>query len=638
MKNFLFFSFIIIGLAAEGQKIPCPSSLHKKAIKQYEHALKLVRGSADRNMVYAACESAFQEDSTFVHPLLLLADHAIRIKDFKKMIWAYERLNQICPEADTNIHFTAAEYMYQQEKYAEATTYYQNYLSFASMNEEQNQLAELKLYRCQLYLNPRQFNPIPIDSITTINPEYLPAISPDDEWFYLTRRYDEKTLGSFIPRNVEKLLFSSHQKGIFSSAKPMPPPFNMTSNNNEGGPSLSIDNKRMFFTINRDGNFDIYMSVQYAEQKWTEPENLGSAINDPVQWDAQPSIGPDGRTLYFTTYRDSVHGTSDIFISNLQHDGTWSSATPLPSPVNTSGNEKSPFIHPDGMTLYFASDGHIGLGGLDIFLTRKDSTGKWSQPVNLGYPINSAEDDVSFIVNTAGNRAYFASSKISKSGGYNIYSASIDSSIKPQKVLFVKGEIKDQNNGVPLAARIELKNVNTNEVINISYDSLSGHYASVVLFDSDYLLSLKKDSAAFEAQYLSMKDTLLATPASIDIAVKKIEKGSTFSFNNVLFESNSAILSREAKTLIHAFADYLKEHPTLIIEIAGHTDNQGNASDNQILSEQRSTSVKKHLIECGISTRRLLSKGYGMSKPIVNNDTEENRSLNRRTEFVIVSP
>ncbi len=637
MKRILFIFLLCFSIEGKSQQLPCLSSANKRAIKSYDLALKLYRSKGDRKLIYEKCEQSLEEDSAFVPPLLLVSECALKFKDDSKFMWAYEKLINVCAEADTNVHFEAAEFYFRNEDYKRASELYKVYLEFASVREEQNLTAELKLYRCQLILDPVQFDPLPIDSITTINPEYLPAISPDDEWFYFTRRFDEKPMNSFIPRNVEKLMMASHKSGVFSSAQSMGKPFNMTNNNNEGGPSLSIDNKRMFFTINKDGNFDIYMSMQYDHQKWTQPENLGEQINDPVQWDSQPSIAPDGKTLYFTSYRDSVNGTSDIFFSVQKTDGTWSKAKALPSPVNTIGNEKSPFIHPDGSTLYFASDGHKGMGGFDIFVSKKDNQGNWSTPKNIGYPINTFDDEVSLIVSTSGSRAYFASNKIKKSAGYNIYSFSLDDRIKPQKVLFVKGELKDQFNSVPMASKIELKNVNTNEVINVSYDTLSGRYASVVLFDSDYLLSVKKDSAAFEAHYLSKSDTSLQAPVNVDLKVKKIEKGSSFSFNNVLFETNSAQLGKEAKVLIRSFAEFMISNANLIIEIAGHTDNQGNSSDNQQLSELRANSVKQFLMDCGISSKRLLSKGYGMSRPIETNDSEEHRSLNRRTEFIIVS-
>jgi outer membrane protein OmpA-like peptidoglycan-associated protein len=306
-------------------------------------------------------------------------------------------------------------------------------------------------------------------------------------------------------------------------------------------------------------------------------------------------------------------------------------------PFNTSGNEKSPFIHPDNSTFYFSSDSLPGMGGFDIFMIKKDVDGKWTKPVNLGYPINTENDEVGFFVSTDGKTGYFASNKLSGTGGYDIFSFEIPSDKRPEKVLFVKGRLTGDNDEIPTAAKIELKNIRTSEVIDVSFDTITGHYASVVKLDSDYIMTVKSDGAAYSSRYFETKDTTIGKVASADIEVKKLQLGEPYNLNDILFATNSSEMNFSTQNIVKDFADYLEQNKTLKVAIHGHTDNAGDPNKNMELSQARAKAVYDLLIREGVSPERLNHKGFGQTKPVADNNTPEGMSKNRRTEFVVTS-
>jgi outer membrane protein OmpA-like peptidoglycan-associated protein/YHS domain-containing protein len=425
----------------------------------------------------------------------------------------------------------------------------------------------------------------------------------------------------------------------------MPRPFN--TYDNQGAATISIDNKHMILTIckpekHRVGgvmqsniNCDLYYS-DFEDGRWSEIKNMGPVVNDSLQWDSQPSLSPDGKTLYFSSARNEASGL-DIYKTVKDDNGRWSKPVPLGPNINTTGNEKSPFIHPDGKTLYFSSDGWQGMGGFDIFYSKMDEKGNWGKAVNIGYPINSEVDDIGFIVSTDGKTGYFASNKLKGKGGYDIYSFPLYEGARPDKVLFLKGELRDEETNGVTNAVVELKNLTTKEVTEVKLDTVTGKYAGVVRFDSDYMLLVKKKDFAFTSTFISKEDSLFEHPAALDINIRKIEVGQEFQINDINYETNSADLTENSKYVIDEFVEYLKENPDFKIEIRGHTDNSGGDFENQTLSTDRAFTVRQYIQEKGIAGDRLSQRGFGASVPVATNDTEEGRAKNRRTEFVIIS-
>ena len=625
---------LITNLVSAQSKL-CPPSENKKAKKYFEEGLEGRKKQKPYKIIKDLLEQSVQEDSLFADAWKILGDVSYYNKDFRIAENAYRKSTAICPDIGPTPFYHLGLLQFEKKDFEGAEKSMATFLDFNKVNEIEAKRATEIIYKSKLMAHPVPFNPKPLKGVSTNDPEYLACISPDGDFCFFTRRFEMQQKGALTPTSVEKFMVSSRKNGEFEKGEPMPFPFNKKQNNNEGSPSISIDNKYLFFTENNDGNFDIYMSKAMGSG-WDDPIPVFNKKSDNDYWEGQPSISPDGSTLYFASYRDSITQTGDIYFSSKANE-IWGSPNLLEGPVNTSGNEKSPFIHPDNKTLYFSSNGLPGMGGYDIFISRLDSTGNWSSPVNLGYPVNTEADEVGFFVSTDGQHGYFASNNINSTGGYDIFEFVLNENVKPEKVLFIKGELKNDEGEEPLSANIELKNALTKETVNVNYDSITGKYASVVLFNEDYILTVKKKGYAFSSAYFSKDDTTLKEPVKVDLDLIKNQKGKAYTLNNILFETNSANLSKQDRIIIDQFAEYLKLNPELNVAINGHTDNEGNPAENLLLSEKRARSVYDYLVTSGIATSRLSFHGYGETKPLQPNSNPALKAQNRRTEFLIIS-
>jgi outer membrane protein OmpA-like peptidoglycan-associated protein len=317
--------------------------------------------------------------------------------------------------------------------------------------------------------------------------------------------------------------------------------------------------------------------------------------------------------------------------------GGWTPPINLGPSINTKGNEKSPFIHSDSQTLYYASDGMMGMGGYDIFYSKLADDGKWGKPKNIGYPINTVADEVGLFVSTDGRTAYFCSNKYKGPGGWDLYSFPLYDKAKPEKIILVMGTVKKQGTDEFLNANIELKNVKTKKITAIPIDTTTGKYIFIALFKDDYILTVKKEGFVKDTKYISQHDTIFNEPAEINFDVKELKIGETYKINDIYFATNSFELTNESKTVLNEFIDFLNDNERINISIHGHTDNVGNDADNLVLSENRSKSVYEYMVQNKIEQNRLSYKGFGTSKPIASNDNSKGRAKNRRTEFVIIS-
>lgn len=611
----------------------CPESPNKKAVKYYKSAESAKKSRKDYSEIKKLANKAIAEDSAYALPYYLLGSVAYVKKDYRTMQDCYEKLTELCPDISELIYYRLGKYYYNQGEPKSAIRHLRAFQDFNSDKESLNNEVEVMLYRAELMANPVPFEPVKVSGLNTMDPEYLPFISPDNEFCFFTRRYDEFKKGELTPKSVEKFMFSQRDSaGTFDKGQPMPSPFNQSSSNNEGGPTITKDNRVLYFTYNYEGNFDLYYS-EWTIDGWGPIVNMGDKVNDPKQWDSQPTISADGSELYYASYRDSVFMTSDIFRTQ-RVNGEWTE--PEKMPFNTNGNEKTPFIHPDNRTLYFASDSMKGMGGYDIYVVRKDRNGAWGEPVNIGYPINTGGDEVGFIISTDGKKGYFASNVIQNTGGYDIFSFDVPEIAKPERVLFLKGDLRDSENNIPLAAKIELKNLETQEVLDVDYDTTTGKYASVVLFDADYIMTVKQKGHAYNSAYFSSEDTTLNQPQNVNFNMQKIEVGGTYKLNNIFFTTNSFELNNVSKNILTDFSDFLNSDSQIHVAIHGHTDNIGGAEPNLELSKERARSVYDFLISLGIDRSRLSYKGFGQSKPVDTNETPDGRARNRRTEFVII--
>lgn len=643
-KLILFLLTIIItNFCSAQENNSCSEIKNKKAARLLADAKSDYKVKRDYK---AARETALK--SLEIEPsgegFLFIAEIARSRNDYKNAKDAYLELITLCPEYEPDAYFQLGSYYYSLKNYSEASKYYSRFVEFPEIppvkyDKASRELEQASFYD-KMYSNPVPFDPVSVPGIATLYDEYLPAISPDNEFLFYTYRYQKNEKGSLTPRLVEEFTTSKKENGLWSPGEKMPPPFNTTFN--EGGATVSVDNKELFFTIckaeGKDNytNCDIYYSYRIKDG-WSEIQNLGNQVNNASAWDSQPTISPDGRTLYFASMREGGRGGIDLYKTSRGDDGKWLNATSLGPSINTPGNEKSPFIHPDNKTLYFSSDGLPGLGGFDIFIAKADDEGNFKKPVNIGYPINSEYDDLGFFVSTDGLTGYFASNKLLGKGGWDIYAFPLYEAARPDKVLFIKGEIISEDKSILPATKIELKNINTDQVFNVPVDSITGEYVSVVNFESDYLLTVKKEGYAYSSQYFAAEDTALHKPVKADLELKKIEVGETYKLNNILFPTNSYELNSSSKKVIDGFVEFLNDNPGVKVEIHGHTDNIGGDEFNLTLSENRAREVYEYIISKGIAAERLSYKGFGLNVPLSTNESETGRALNRRTEFVIVS-
>ena len=421
---------------------------------------------------------------------------------------------------------------------------------------------------------------------------------------------------------------------------------------NEGAPSLSNDGQLLIFTAcdlmgsgdygqNREGfgSCDLFYSQKY-NGKWEPAQNMGSNINT-ANWETQPSYAADGSAIYFIRGKKGggTNRTGDIMVSYLEKDGGWKTPVPLPDYINTVKDEASVLIHPDGQTLYFSSNGHIGFGGYDLFMCRLQPDGTWSKPVNLGYPINSSDDENSLLVSSSGEIAFFASNRPGGYGELDLYSFPLDESIRPVYTTYMKGLVYDSLTKAKLEARFELVDLETGKLVQVTASNEKGEFFLNIATNKQYALTVNKKTYTFYSKNFSFGDdgtpkdkVFLMNVPMIPITNTTI----TTPLKNVFFDTDKSDLKAKSFVELNKLVDFLNANATIKIELHGHTDNEGDDAHNLTLSDDRAKSVMNYLISKGISKERLKAKGFGETKPIATNETKEGRAENRRTEYVIL--
>lgn len=575
---------------------------------------------------------------------------------YSRYVKCLESVAKLCPSYQNyEVCYTLGKIFFSHDKLDVAKTYLKTYIDNGKKGTKYYTDAESTYHYIEQYLNlienPVPFEPVIVEGVSSAYDDYLPLISPDGSLALFTKAYMKKEINSIYgDRFVEEFTVSkaSDDKGlIFSPGEPLPYPFN--SGKNQGAASISIDNKTLFITIcefvSRDyDNCDIYMSTRVGDG-WSELKSLGPNINGVKTWESQPSISADGKTLYFASIRESNIGfdpdnpTSDIYYSTKDEKGNWTKARNLGPKINTPGNEKSPFIHSDSQTLYFSSDGHLGIGGYDIFFS-KFRDDDWTKPVNIGYPINTKNNDLGFVVNTQGTKAYFASNKLNGKGGWDIYAIDLYKEARPEKVFLVKGQLVDDNGYALSDAKLEVKNTRTEEVSEGVVDAETGHYAVAVTAkneNDDFLMVVKKEDYSFSSTLIEPTEETFEKPIEVNFEVKPIEAGKSVQINDIYYATASYEINQKSYAVLNEFAEFLKSNPTVKVEIRGHTDNIGSAQTNITLSNRRAQAVYDYLLSKGVPKANVSYKGYGPNMPIADNRTEAGRAKNRRTEFYILS-
>lgn len=544
----VIFAFLLVSTALFAQ----PS---KKAVKAYEAAEKAFQ-LRDYRKAHQQAMKAVLEDPNYAEAWLLEGEIGMETDDIVLAQMGYEKALAIDSALFPPAAVALARLYDRQGAYNREIPLLRWYLKAtkgrAANDAAVAEMLELAVFRDAAVRHPVSFNPESVgNQVNTASDEYVNMLQFDGTQLLFTRK-------AWVAEGFQKeFLFASQWNGDAWTAPSQLPFAAFPADIDLAAAFISADGRKLYLTgcgWGRDSSCDLYVS-EWGGRQWTEPQLLDDAVNTR-SWESQPCVSADGRELYFVSRRN---GNADIYCAQRNANGSWGEPQNLGNVINTKGSEMAPFIHPDGRTLYFSSDKHVGMGGFDLFMSRRNADGTWQEPVNLGFPINTNGDEINFFVAADGKTAFISSVREGGNGGFDIYTFELPETIRPDS-----------------------------------------------------------------ANYLSAVDVVELSP------------GDVFVLQNIQFEFNSAELTADSQAGIKVLADFLERNPELKVELAGHTDNVGNESYNQKLSSSRAETVRKALIEKGIEDNRLTAKGYGASKPLAPNDSDENRALNRRTEMVII--
>jgi len=642
IKHFLhtcaFLLFVFFSTLALGQEKYNTSS--KKAIKYFEEAVKNYKYKY-YEQAFEMANSAIQEDEQFIDPYLLRAHMNLALGQSDKARGDFLKAIEINPDHDPRTYYNLALAESDMLLVNEALLHVKKYQSYDLSSRQKlkaQKLDTLLTFRLELINNPVPFEPINLGQrVNGAYTEHSPSLRADEQVLYFTRRYPAKRRGPGSTASDEDLFYSELQPdGTWGVAKDLGDAIN--THYREGASCVSPDGKYLFFTsCDRPeglGSCDLYIAFRQGD-KWVKPKNIGSNVNSRF-WESQPTFSSDGRTLIFVSNR-AGKGKQDIWMTRIGNDSQWTK--PVNLSINTSGSDQSPFIHPDGKTLYFASDEHLGMGRHDLFVTTiLDEEGNCSAPINLGYPINSPEDDVSLMVSANGELAYYASGMEGGFGEWDLYKFELPEKVRPVQVTYSKGLVYDRDTKAPLGARFELIDLETQKTVVESYaDKITGEFLVSIPVERDYALNVSAKGYLFYSENFSLKEQTEHDAYAFDVPMVPIQKGERVVLKNIFFETNKYALKPASRAELDKLVSFLTQNESVTIEIGGHTDNVGSKDYNQNLSEKRAQSVYDYLVEKGIPSSRLAYKGYNFEEPIATNNTDEGRAQNRRTEFKIIS-
>jgi len=614
-----------------------PAKINPKAVQLYKQAMERID---DGNLASAAgiLQQAIQTDQNYVEAYLSLAAIYGKLKSYKSSTTAYEKAFPIDPVYTLDYKLAYSIQLAGSGEFQKALDAVNELLTKKPpKNPTSLAAAQKRKQSYEFAIDYEKNNPVKNylfapqnvgGNVNTAEPEYLPSLTIDGKELVFTRR---------INGTNEDFYYSKSNAGQWTPAKPIEGGINTPMS--EAGQNISSDGQWFVFTaINRQdsyGNYDLYIS-HLTPQGWGEAINLGGRVNSD-QWDAQPSLSPDKKDLYFASRRMGGLGGKDIYVCHLLPNGRWSEPENMGAGINTPGDDECPFIHADNQTLYFVSNGLPGYGGNDIFVTRKGFDGKWEKAKNLGYPINTINDEGTLFVAADGKTAYYASDRNDSKGAHDIYSFELRQDIRPVKTLWVKGQVSDKKTMKGIPSSVELIDLTTKQTITKVLTDETGNYFITLPVGKDYAFNVNRKGYLFYSDNFLMMNKSPDSVYQKNIALLPIEMNARVVLKNIFFDVGKFELKPASQVELEKLVHLLTENPTLKIEISGYTDNVGKPADNLVLSNNRAKSVVTYLVSKSIPVQRLTAKGYGETKPMADNKTEEGRALNRRTEMKVVS-
>jgi outer membrane protein OmpA-like peptidoglycan-associated protein len=609
------------------------NSTIKKAEQNYESAQQYLAQHAYEEAI-KHLDQAVKLDSQFQKAFIQLGDIYKRINLLPKAVENYQKaIALLSTPIEPRIYFTLGESQLLLGIYDGAKS---NLLQFQEkytgkdvnlVTKTRKYLADCAFAKLALK-NPVKYELINVGpNINSENRDYFPALTADGGTIIFSR----------VIKGNEDFYTAAKKDGKWLPSVPLSANIN-TPIFNEGAQSISPDGKYLFFTgCNRPdglGRCDIYLSKKEGKT-WGKAKNLGPTINS-AYWESQPSISADGNTLFFVSNRPGGIGGYDIWKTTLNENSQWTAPVNLGPSINTVFDEITPFIHPDGKTLYFSSDGWPGMGNKDIFFCRIDGSQIVGNPQNLGYPINTFNEEIGLIVSADGKDGLFSSNLAGGVGDLDIYSFKLPDKVKPLPTTYLRGVIRDKETNTFLAANVLVVDLASGAAMfNDETSSENGDFLTVLPIGRNYSFNVNAPGYLFYSQNFNLREAMPNKPYEVEILLEKIKVGLHATLTNIFFETNQYHLLPSSIIELDLLADFLHTNATIEIEIQGHTDNIGDLKLNRTLSDNRAKEVFNYLIKSGISGNRLTYKGFGSTKPSADNSTEQGRQANRRTEFIV---
>ncbi len=634
---FLTFYFLLLTSCIANAQWYNPEKVNTKAATIYTEAI-----TDARNEQYTIAIQKIQEvikiDSKMVDAYLSLGGIYANLKNYDESVIQFEEAFSLDSVYSKYYYLPYSISLAGKGNFDKALISVNKFLSSSGLNERSIKAGNFrkKCYEFAIDYEKNHkvknyvFNPQNMgENINTISLEYFPSLTIDGKKLVFTERINGN----------EDFYETEFIDGKWSKAKPLEGNVN-SSTYNEGAQNISQDGQWLIFTgcnfPDGMGSCDLYIS-HFTKQGWSEPENLGPNVNSEF-WESAPSLSPDKKDLYFSSNVPGGFGGKDIWVCHRSSDGNWSQPLNLGPEINTIGDESCPFIHADNQTLYTNSSEHQGYSDKpDLFVSKKMPDGKWSVVENLGYPINTIDDEGSLIVGADGKTAYYASDRTDTRGGLDIYTFELREDLRPLKTLWVKGKVFDKKtlNGLP--SSVELTDVVSKQTVSKLQTDEDGNYLVTLPVGKDYAFNVNRKGYLFYSENFNIGLKATDSVYKIDIPLQPIEANASIILKNVFFDTKQTALKPESITELDNIVRLMNDNPQMKVQISGHTDNIGQPADNLKLSTGRAVAVVNYLLKKGVKNERLSLKGYGETKPIASNETAQAMALNRRTELSVVS-
>lgn len=676
-RHLLVMFFLIIGGQLFAQNIPFDKKLFNNRLDEFKNAVSDIH-NADNQFKR---ENYIKALELYLNAYKLNPDNAqlnfkigqcylYSLMRFKCMDY-FTKAFQLDRDVDTDIHLMLGRGFQLNGQFAMAHNEYEAHLSKKEneLTDDEKQLVLKYMDECKngeriTQKAARAFVDNLGDKINSKYNDHSPLISADESLLVFTSTRENERKPGIDNQYDEDIYITLKENKNWIKPFSIGEPINTKFNDATVG--LTPDGQKLLIYNGNRGNGDIQTCLLNGDE-WNYPKNLPKGINSEYR-ETAACYSPDGNQIFFISNRPGGYGGSDIYVSTLNKKGRWTDAINLGGEINSPYNEETVFIHPDGRTMYFSSEGHENTGGFDIFVSHLDKNGNWTKPKNMGYPVNSPDDDLCFVISANGRHGYCSSVRPDSYGGFDIYrmtflgpekplvfsnednliavrthpvsEMAIEESveIKTIRLTIVKGFVKDALTEAPVAAKIEIVDNEKNEIIFTSNtNATSGKFLVSLPSGKNYGLIVKADDYLFHSENFNIPEATEYQEITKDIRLNNLKKDVKIVLRNVFFETGSANLQPASYAELGRLTKLLEDNPDLRIEISGHTDNLGSKAANQRLSEARAKAVVDFLISLGIDKNRLEFKGYAFDQPVADNSTQEGRALNRRVEFKVLS-